>query len=115
MGNVYGAAAGVFFVLAVGLLLLLESKMQRNGREEDIDLNHEFVFSIPIYDNLPTYNNESHTVFPDPKEVGINNNEEFNEIFNNSQHSLNNNFGWWMPERSLGRVIFARAGKDRHK
>ncbi len=37
--------------------------------EENIDLNHEFVFSIPIYDNLPTYNNEPHTAFPDPKEM----------------------------------------------
>ncbi len=34
---------------------------------DEVDLNQEFIFSIPIYDSLPTYNNEQYAAFPDPK------------------------------------------------
>lgn len=33
------------------------------------DLQHEFVFSIPVYENIPTYNNEEYAAFPDPNKV----------------------------------------------
>ena len=33
------------------------------------NLQHEFVFNIPVYENIPTYNNEEYAAFPDPNKV----------------------------------------------
>ena len=33
------------------------------------NLQYEFVFSIPVYENIPTYNNEEYAAFPDPNKI----------------------------------------------
>ena len=37
---------------------------KRNGKLFDLD--KKFIFSIPIYENIFTYNNEPFAAFPDP-------------------------------------------------
>ncbi len=39
--------------------------MSKKG-SDIFDLNQEFVFSIPVYENIPTYNNEEYEAYPDP-------------------------------------------------
>lgn len=39
--------------------------MSKKG-SDIFDLNQEFIFSIPIYENIPTYNNKENEAFPDP-------------------------------------------------
>ena len=33
---------------------------------EMFDLNHEFILSIPVYNNIPSYKDEEYAAFPDP-------------------------------------------------
>ncbi len=43
--------------------------MMSNRNKEMFDLDQKFVFSIPVYDNIFTYNNEPCEPFPDPNKI----------------------------------------------
>ena len=39
--------------------------MSKRGRKV-FDLDYNFVFSIPVYNNVPSYSEEGEVAFPDP-------------------------------------------------
>ena len=40
---------------------------KKNGQM--FDLNYDFVFSIPVYENIPSYVDGDYVAFPDPNKV----------------------------------------------
>lgn len=50
-----------------------ENKAMRmsNIGGKTFNLDYELTFSIPVYDNIPTYNNEEFMAFPDPNKQAV--------------------------------------------
>lgn len=40
---------------------------KKNGKMFDLD--YDFIFSIPVYENVPSYEEDDYTAFPDPNKV----------------------------------------------